>query len=90
MVWGYFLINKLSPLQTFAHESTPEHLRSFHGGQPEAVGVGIEVTCPSAVALDERGAAELLQAGAGGGERLTGALCARTGVLWGEKEELEL
>lgn len=42
------------------------------------------------MALNERGAAELLQAGAGGGKSLTGALCTRTGVLWGEKEELEL
>lgn len=43
----------------------PEHLVLFYDGQPEAVGVPVVVTCPSAVALDEGSAAEILQTGAG-------------------------
>ena len=63
--------------------SSPEHLRGFHGGQPEGVGVAVVVAGAAAVALNEGSAAELLQAGAGGGQGLTGALCTRTGVLGG-------
>lgn len=67
--------------------TVPEHLRLFHSGQPEAVGVAVVVARPSAVALDEGSAAELLQAGAGGGQGLAGALCTRTSVLGRQGEE---
>lgn len=59
----------------------PEHLSLFYGGQPEAVGVSIVIACPSAMAFNERSTAELLQAGARGGQSLTGALCTCTSVL---------
>ena len=62
---------------------SPEHLVGVYGGQPEAVGVAEVVAGSPAVALDEGSTAELLQAGAGGGQRLAGALCSCTGVLGG-------
>lgn len=63
------------------HVSVPEHLIGFYSGQPEAVGVSIVVARPSAMALYEGSAAELLQARAGGGQSLTGALCTCASVL---------
>lgn len=59
----------------------PEHLRLLYGGQPEAVGVSVVVARPPAVALNEGSAAELFQAGAGGGQSLTRTLRTCTGVL---------
>lgn len=68
------------------HASVPEHLSALHSGQPEAVGVAVVVTRPSAVALYEGSAAELLQTGARGGQSLTGTLCTCTGVLEKRRE----
>lgn len=65
----------------FFESLLPEHLGLLYGGQPEAVGVAIVVARPSAVALNEGSAAELLQAGAWGGQSLTRTLCTCTGVL---------
>lgn len=47
-----------------------KHLVVFDGGEPEAVGVGVVVAGSTAVTLDERSAAELLQTGAGRGQSL--------------------
>lgn len=70
------------------NSSIPEHLTGFYSSQPEAVGVAVVVTCPSAVALYEGSTAELLQAGARGGQSLTGAFWTCTGVLRDERERL--
>lgn len=65
------------------NQFVPEHLRGFYGRQPEAVRVAVVVASPSSVTLYERSTAELLQAGTGGGQSLTRALCTSTGVLRG-------
>lgn len=61
-----------------------EHLVPLDGGEPEAVGIGIVIAGPPAVALDEGRAPELLQAGPGGSQGLARALSTRAGVLWME------
>lgn len=76
-----FIGTHAEPFFFCRNQSVPEHLRDFYGRQPEAVRVAIVVARPSSVALDERSAAELLQAGTRGGQGLTGPLCASTGVL---------
>lgn len=58
-----------------------KHLIVFDGGEPEAVGVGVVVAGSTAVTLDERSAAEFLQAGTRRGQSLAGALGTSTGVL---------
>lgn len=72
---------RFSSCNLLVHVRVPEHLIGVYGGQPEAVGVAVVVARPPAVALDEGSAAELFQAGTGGGQGLTGALSTGTGVL---------
>ena len=63
------------------HLSVPEHLIGVYCGQPEAIGVAVVVARPPAMALYEGSTAELLQAGARGGQGLAGALRTCAGVL---------
>ena len=59
-----------------------ELLAGVDGGEPEAELVGeVVARTAAAVALDERAGPEVLEAGAGAGERLATTLGARAGVL---------
>lgn len=73
---------QLPGLERFGCRLLPKLLPLFHCGQPETVLVGEVVAgAPGPAALDEGRGAEILQAGAGGDQRLAAALGARRSVL---------